>query len=66
MSKLLKMLIDSTNILFLNQDPRKLVSKITLLLDKTLNKDLIRYFYCLILSLCFYANENKNQRLFIS
>lgn len=64
-TKLLCKLIDSLDIQFLNKNPQKLIDKISVILDQAPSSDLIKQFYCLILSQCFHANENKYQGFFI-
>lgn len=62
---LINKLIDSVNILFMNEDPHKIIHNISNLLDSIPSTDLIRRLYCLILSQCFYITEGKYQGVYI-
>jgi hypothetical protein len=58
-------IIDSLNILLINEDPQPIVNIIPTLLDKIPSSDLIKNFYYFVLSQCFFSKETKHQGIYI-
>lgn len=65
LTMLLNKLIDALNILNINENPDKTVDLVSTLLEKIPSTELIRRFYCFVLSQCFFAKEEQYQGAYI-
>lgn len=57
---LINKIIDSINIIYMNENPQELTNLISTLLDTIPSQDLIRRLYCLILSQCFFVTDTNH------
>lgn len=63
---LINKLLDTLNIICINEHPRPIATIMSTLFDNFSSSDLTKRLYCFILSQCFFSKESKCQGIYIT